>query len=414
MRSRPFTTSLAIIMAVGLLATACGDDDDGAAGAPTDESSTDQNEPDTVEVDEAALQGILDQWRTDVDTYGATLSIRVPGHDDIHLASGVDDRDITTTGPDGAPAEHTETPMPTDGTYPVLSITKTFVAATALQLVDDGRLSLDEPVQAWLPELPNADQITLRMLLGYTSGLGQWEEADYVATLLEDLTRSFTPEEVLAKHLEYPPIAPPGGEPSLGDAGYISTGLLIERELGQDLATTIQERFTSPLGLDDTVLSDGSTRPTRHGWFSLPDNPDQPLDTFDQPSEAVMTTLWAGRGMTSSSTDMLDWGEALFSGEVLGEATTATLLEMNPAQPPPLPDRYFALGATGYCTQPGCAPDEVGLVGAPGSTFAGWGTQLAHHLDSGTTIITYTNTSTPQPSDQIDLPLQVLRELGLA
>ena len=91
--------------------------------------------------------------------FGATLSVRVPGHDDIHLASGVDDRD-----PD--------TPMPTDGTFLAISITKTFVAAIALQLVDEGRLSLDQPVEAWIPKLPNADRITLAMLRGHTSGLG--------------------------------------------------------------------------------------------------------------------------------------------------------------------------------------------------------------------------------------------------
>ena len=143
---------------LALLAAACGDDDDEAAAPPINESPTDEDQPDTVEVDEAALQAILDQWRTDVDAYGATLSLRVPGHDDIHLASGIDDRDP-------------ETPMPTDGTYGVASITKTFVAAIALQLVDEGKLSLDEPVEPWLPEIPHADEVTLAMLLGHTAGL---------------------------------------------------------------------------------------------------------------------------------------------------------------------------------------------------------------------------------------------------
>ena len=217
-----------------------------------------------------ALQAILDEWRTEVDTFGATLSIRLPGHDDILLASGVDDRDITATAPDGSPVEHAETPMPTDGTYPMGYVTRTFVAAAALQLVDEGRLTLDEPVQPWLPELPSADQTTLRMLLGYTSGLGQWDDAEQAAALLADLSRSYTPEEVLAKHLEQPPTGPPGGDPAFGRAGYIAVGLLIERVLDQDLATIIQERFIEPLALDDTVFSDGSTVPTRHGWFGTP------------------------------------------------------------------------------------------------------------------------------------------------
>jgi CubicO group peptidase (beta-lactamase class C family) len=96
-----------------------------------------------------------------VGAYGATLSLRVPGHDDIYVASGIDDRDP-------------ETPVPIDGTYGVASVTKTFVAAIALQLVDEGRLSLYEPVEPWLPELPHADEVTLAMLLGHSAGLGPW------------------------------------------------------------------------------------------------------------------------------------------------------------------------------------------------------------------------------------------------
>ena len=181
-----------VAAAPAVLAAACGGDDDGGAVVSTEETPTDASQPDTVEVDDAALQ-ILDQWRTDVHAYGATLSLRVPGHDDIHLASGIDDRDP-------------ETPMPTDGTYSVASVTKSFVAATALQLVNEGRLSLDEPVEPWLPELPHADEVTLAMLLGHTAGLGPWDNGEVV---IEDLTRSFTPEEVLAMQLQ----APPSGQP---------------------------------------------------------------------------------------------------------------------------------------------------------------------------------------------------------
>jgi hypothetical protein len=117
------TRWMVAVAALALLAAACGDDDDGAAVPPTNESAAAETQSDSVEVDEAALQAILDQWRTGVGADGATLSLRVPGHDDIHLASGIDDRD-----PD--------TPMPTDGTFGIASVTKTFVAALALQLVD--------------------------------------------------------------------------------------------------------------------------------------------------------------------------------------------------------------------------------------------------------------------------------------
>lgn len=209
---------MVLAAALALLAAACGDDDDGAAVPPDNESATGEDQPVSVEVDEAALQAILDQWRTDAGAFGATLSLRVPGHDDIHLASGIDDRDP-------------QTPMPTDGTFGIGSVTKTFVAATALQLVEEGKLSLGEPVAAWLPELPHADQVTLAMLLGHTSGLGMRNEIEYV---FSDLARAYTPEEALAEQLQAPPVGQPGERFSYANGGYIAVGLMIERVLDQD------------------------------------------------------------------------------------------------------------------------------------------------------------------------------------
>jgi hypothetical protein len=92
----------------------------------------DSSAPPTVTpVGDAVLRAALDEWRSDVGPPGATLSVRVPGYDDIHLASGTDGGD----------------PMATDDTYGIASVTKTFTAALALQLVQEGQLSLDEPIE---------------------------------------------------------------------------------------------------------------------------------------------------------------------------------------------------------------------------------------------------------------------------
>jgi D-alanyl-D-alanine carboxypeptidase len=403
---------LASIGVIALLAAGCGSDDndtDAAADDGADSEAAEIDDVEEVEVDEAALQAILDEWRTDVDAYGATLSIRVPGHGDVHLASGVDDRD-----PD--------TPMPTDGTYTIASITKTFVAAIALQLVDEGRLSLDEPVEAWLPELPNAEEITLAMLLDHTAGLGSWygpnasqsAEADRMQTLLADLSRTFTPEEVLAKHLEQPPVGEPGQGFAYANAGYEALGVLIARERDQDLAAVIGARFTGPLSLRDTFLSDGTTKPTRHGWLSLDDDPDRPIDLRELPQEAMMTTLWAAGGMISSSQDLLDWGEALYSGGLLGAGVTATMLDMRPAFSP---SEHYGLGAEGWCLdRTGCAPEDVDVVGhiggGPGSRAL-----LGHHRDSGLTLAIHANVDVnPDDPGAVLIPLlaDILHELGQA
>jgi D-alanyl-D-alanine carboxypeptidase len=376
------------VAALALLAAACGDDDDGAAVPPDNESATGEHQSESVEVDEAALQALLDQWRTDVDAYGATLSLRVPGHDDIHLASGIDDRDP-------------ETPMPTDGTYGIASITKTFTAALALQLVDEGKLALDEPVEAWLPELPHADEVTLAMLLGHTAGFGAWDNFDVVT---QDLTRAYTPEEALALNLQAPPVDQPGERFTYTNTGYTAVGVMIERVLHQDLATVIGQRFTGPLSLDDTQMNDGSVKATRHTWARLA--PDVVIDMLDIPQQAATTLNFAGGNIISSSADLLDWGEALYSGELLGPETTATMLDMRSSFAPvpgtghlvatDEPTRlHYGLGAEGYCLDPaGCRPDEVELVGHGGS-FDGYRTLLAYHPASGITVAFFANRDVP-------------------
>lgn len=414
MTSRMFKACLASTTALALLAAACSSDDsDDAAvdNAAADEAVQDDAEGSAeaeIEVDAAALQAQLDDWRAEAETFGATLSLRVPGHDDMHLASGIDDRD-----PD--------TPMPIDGTYGVYSITKTFVAAATLRLVDDGRLSLDDTVEPWLPELPAADQTTVEMLLAHRTGLGTWcgtnatptAQDACVATIGADLTRSYVPEEVLALHLGEPALASPGEEGLYTNTNYTALGLLLERQLDQDLGDIIADQFIEPLALDDTVFSDGTTRGTRHGWFSPDGDPDRPIDTLDIPAQAIDTTLWGAGNMISSSADLLTWGNALYSGEVLGDATTDEMLDMR--GPVHLPNNpWYGLGAGGYCrATAACPADEVELVGHPGRG-PGSTTLLVHHRDSGVTMAINTNVDVgTDGANLVELAQGALDALGI-
>jgi D-alanyl-D-alanine carboxypeptidase len=359
--------------------------------SPEDTSLADASTGGASTGDVASLQGMLDVWRAEAGADGATLSIRTLDGDDVALVSGIDDRD-----PDTA--------MPADGTFYAASVVKTFVTAITLQLVNEGRLSLGDTVETWLPELPSADRTTVAMLLDQTAGLADWQP-----DVLADLTRRYDGAELLGHDVMEPPNGAPGERFTYSNANFTAAALLLERELGMTLADIVEERLTSPLALDDTQIADGSIRPTRHGWFSLNGEPTHPQDNLDFPHEAALTSLWGAGDLLTSSEDLLTWGEALYSGQLLGPNLTNEMVRMRnsfelsgpdnvytgTAEPTPL---HYGLGTMGFCLeQTGCSPQTVNLVGHGGS-IPGSRALVAHDLAMGTTIAVHANT------DDIPLP----------
>jgi D-alanyl-D-alanine carboxypeptidase len=365
------------LLPAALLAIACAGD--GSPAAPRDEPAG--LVPTGEEVDVTGLQAGLDGWREDSGAFGVSLSLRVPGQDDVDVASGVDDREP-------------EAPMPVDGTYQISSVTKTFVAAAVLQLVDEGRLALDGTVERWLPELADADRITVEMLLSHTAGLGDWSQpssptfGDYLATILADVNRSFTPAEALALHTQVPRVGAPGERFFYTDADYLALGLVVERVEGEDLASVLDERFLGPLELDETVLNDGSHPWSRHAWFAVDGDPDLPLDMVDLPQRAIATSLWASAAMLSSSEDLLDWADALYGdGGLLDPDTTEAMLSTPHAVDTAV---SYGLGVERYCFGGADCPDDLDLVGHTGHD-GGTTAWVAHDRVSGLSLVVHAN-----------------------
>ena len=112
--------------------------------------------------DRDTVRAALEQWSAEVHTFGAAVGIRVQGHDDdVVAAVGIDDRN-----PDSE--------MRSSGRFQIASVTKTFVTAVVLSLVDEGSLRLDQTIEQWFPEIVSADQITISMLLSHRSGLADF------------------------------------------------------------------------------------------------------------------------------------------------------------------------------------------------------------------------------------------------
>ncbi|HEU5009580.1 MAG TPA: serine hydrolase domain-containing protein, partial [Gaiellaceae bacterium] len=146
--------------------------------------------------------------------------------------------------------------------FRVGSITKTFVAARVLQLVAAGKLVLDARVGRWLPRLV-PDAVTVRQLLGHTSGL-----ADYVDDSSIVGAEISSPRWLTRLALARPTVGAPGGRYVYASTNYLVLGLLVERVTGMALEHQLEERIFRPLDLRRTTFEPGAARLRVHGYRS--------------------------------------------------------------------------------------------------------------------------------------------------
>ncbi len=128
------------------------------------------------------------------------------------------------------------------------------VSTVLLQLVDEGTVALDDPLSNWMPDVPNADRVTLGQLAQMTSGY-----ADYVqdATFLDDFNRNpfreWEPDELYTFGTDKPLLFEPGTNWGYAHTNYVLLALALEEITGQPLTEVIQERILDPLGMSQTA-----------------------------------------------------------------------------------------------------------------------------------------------------------------
>ena len=192
------------------------------------------------------------------------------------------------------------------------SVTKTYAAATILQLVEEGRLSLTDTVRHYLPGegIVPAD-ITIRQLLNHTSGLADVFNDTTKTGIETHPEHAWDASEVMAT--VHAPWYRPGEGYAYANTNYYLLGLVIEQITGATLAEELDRRFLTPLGLDSTeVLTGDSTA----------------RDTLEP---AWATIFWASGAMSASAADLARWGDALYGDGLLSEATRTEMLKVNGA-----------------------------------------------------------------------------------
>ncbi len=241
----------------------------------------------------------------------------------------------------GAGDTATGRPVPWQARFRIGSLTKPFVATTVLQLVGEGRLSLDDTVEDWLPGLVrgrgnDGREVTVRQLLQHTSGL-----PDYVRGLtylfsqdgfLENRFDTATARQAVRMAMRYKSDFRPGTSWNYSNTNYVLAGMIIEQVTGDTWQQEVRERIVGPLGLDQTVLPEtraGVPSPHANGYEKFPGPGATPEDP--KYGEAIDVTRqnpsWGGAAgeIISSTRDTNRFLSALVRGELLGAAEQAEM-----------------------------------------------------------------------------------------
>jgi D-alanyl-D-alanine carboxypeptidase len=269
--------------------------------------------------------------------------------------------------------------VPRDGPAPprflAYSITKSFLATLVLQLRDEGRLSLEDPLARWSPELAGADAIRVRQLLRHTAGLPDYGALPaYVRAVQEHPERPWDFETFAAHTFAKGPAAPPGARFAYSNPGYALLRRIVERETGASLREALAARIAGPLGLAATEVveeladqADLVPAPTRLGRSA-----GEPVD-----ARLHYHPGWVWHGVLASTPgDLCAFYAALFGGRLVSAASVAEMTELVPVEypwPPGEPGyglglmgsrrrRWFGHngGGPGYTASAWCVPDAPG------------------------------------------------------
>jgi D-alanyl-D-alanine carboxypeptidase len=299
--------AFAVTMLSGCLATTSND-----AATPT-AAATAATTSLTPELREK-LEAALDEGFEASGMPGVVVGLWVPGEEEWVAARGVSDLESNL-------------PMDRANQSKIGSVTKTIVGQVALQLVGDGSagLSLDDTIDRWYPEFPEATEITLRMLMNMSSGIGPPGQTQ-LDRICADPHSTITPDEMIAIGAATPrePYAPGEGNTYSGYNTFI-LGRILERETGTELGTLIDEHLLVPLGMTrsrfapDAVLAE----PFARGYSEFCPQYAQPTDTTDWTNHES----WAAGAMLSTIDDLHTWGSALGEGYGLTPEMQAARVE---------------------------------------------------------------------------------------
>ena len=215
---------------------------------------------------------------------------------------------------------------PMDGEVRVGSASKTFVAVVVMQMVQEGKVGLDEPIETYLPGLIRGEgidgsKITVRQLLQHTSGLPEYTDT-YLSSRAaesENMQHYVPPRDLLDTALGKPAAFEPGTQWKYTNTNYIVLGMLIERVSQRPVGEQIDERIVKKLGLSHTYFpapGEEKIRGTHPRGYHL--NGEGKLEDITEMDPAWG---WAAGAMVSTPSELNTFFQAVFDGRLLTQSS---------------------------------------------------------------------------------------------
>lgn len=276
----------------------------------------------SVESLRLAVQQRLDELHKKGSFPGATVAIVLAAGSEISASTGLAD------------VERHLAMKPSDRML-AGSIGKTYCAAVVLQLVQEGKINLDEKIEhwfgsdPWFGRLPNAHDIILRNLMTHSSGIPEHVlNKDFIAELHAKPNKVWKPEELVAYILNAKPLFPAGHGFSYADTNYILVGMIVERVTHRTLYGEVERRILRPLGLKNTIPSNSRTLPGVITGYSDPRSP------FGVDGRTIVNGMfvvnpqmeWTGGGFASTPGDLARWAKDMYEARAFNRKMVGEML----------------------------------------------------------------------------------------
>ncbi|MEV3988750.1 serine hydrolase domain-containing protein [Streptomyces sp. NPDC049837] len=236
----------------------------------------------------------------------------------------------------------TPRPVPYGGHFRIGSNTKTFIATVILQLTAEKRLSLEDPVDRWLPGVVRGNgndgrRITVRQLLQHTSGLPNYTDGmakDFLdeRAFLQQRHRTYTPAGLVALALRHEPLFPPGSGHSYSNTNFLLAGMIVERVTGESWRSQVHRRIIAPLGMRHTStpgLAASLPSPHAEGYTR-----EKATGRLFNSTEHYPSWAESAGEMISTTEDLTTFWRALLGHRLLPPAQLRTMLTTVPADRP--------------------------------------------------------------------------------